>query len=116
MAWVISVANQKGGVGKTTTTLNLSAALALEKRKTLLVDLDPQGSATSGLGAKVNFNVYQVLMKQCTFEQALYTTSVEGLDLLPADTSLAGAEMELVNQEERVFFSKKYFSGDKKRL
>ena len=114
MAWVISVANQKGGVGKTTTTLNLSAALALGKRRTLLVDLDPQGSATSGLGAKVNLNVYQVLMKQCTFEQALYTTNVKGLDLLPANTNLAGAEMELVNQEERIFFLKNILAKVKK--
>ena len=104
MTWVISVANQKGGVGKTTTTLNLSAALALKKKRTLLVDLDPQGSATSGLGAKFNLNIYQVLMQQCTFEQAVCKTSVEGLDLLPANTDLAGAEMELVNQEKRVFF------------
>ena len=106
MAWIISVANQKGGVGKTTTALSLSSALALKGRKTLLVDFDPQGSATSGLGFDVEKGVYQALIRQCSLKEIICSTSVSGLDLVPANTDLAGAEMELVNEADRVFFLK----------
>ena len=106
MTWIISIANQKGGVGKTTTALNLSAALALKKRKTLLVDLDPQGSASSGLGVLAQTGVYQALMNQCALKEVICSTAVSHLDLVPANASLAGAELELVGESDRVFFLK----------
>ena len=100
------MANQKGGVGKTTTALSLSSALALKGRKTLLVDFDPQGSATSGLGLDVKTSVYQALIKKCPLKEVICPTAVSGLDLVPTNTDLAGAEMELVNEVDRVFFLK----------
>lgn len=106
MTWKISVANQKGGVGKTTTALNLSSALALKNKRTLLVDLDPQASASSGLGFDVKTGVYQALMKQCSVKEVICSTSIPCLDVIPANTDLAGAEMELVNEADRVFFLK----------
>ena len=110
MGKVISIANQKGGVGKTTTALSLSSALALSGRRTLLVDLDPQGSASSGLGVSVQTGLYQALMGQCLLKEVVFPTSVHKLDLIPANTDLAGAEIELVNETERVFFLKKIIS------
>lgn len=104
MGRIIAVANQKGGVAKTTTVINLADALAGLGWKTLVVDLDPQGNATSGLGInrrELTASVYQVLTEECTAAEAIIPTNFAELDLLPADINLAGAELELVLLEER---------------
>ena len=99
MAKVISIANQKGGVGKTTTSVNLGACLAHIGKKVLLVDIDPQGNATSGMGvekADVNQCVYNVLVEDVDVKQVILPTSEENFDIIPATIQLAGAEIELV--------------------
>ena len=99
MGEIVACANQKGGVGKTTTIINLAAYLALDGQKVLLVDLDPQGNATSGLGidrASLDASAYDVLLSDVPVDQVIRPTSIEGLDVLPSDRSLAGAEVELV--------------------
>ncbi len=104
MGRIIAVTNQKGGVGKTTTAVNLSSALALEGQSVLLVDMDPQGNATSGLGVdphSLKTTVYNCLIKQANIEESIMKTGVTGLSLLPANTDLAGAEIELVNVASR---------------
>ena len=107
-ATVVALANQKGGVGKSTTAINLAAALAMQGQRSLIVDLDPQGNATSGLGidrSAIDASIYDVLLKDVAVEDAIEPTSVKSLFVLPATIDLAGAEIELVpllSREQRL--------------
>lgn len=107
MARVICIANQKGGVGKTTTSVNLSSALAEMGRRVLLIDMDPQGNASSGLGIKryenQENNVYHVLIGEKTIQMATQKSNVDNLDILPANPDLVGAEIELVDMPHREY-------------
>ena len=104
MSQCLAITNQKGGVGKSTTAINLGAALALEDQRVLVVDLDPQGNTTSGLGLckpELTQCVYDVLRGQCTLDEVAVSTRLEGLTVVPATLSLAGAEVELVSAVSR---------------
>jgi len=94
----ICICNQKGGVGKTTTAVNLSAYLASMGRKTLLIDMDPQSATTSGIGidkSKLDRTIYDVLLGECSIKDVIIKTQVENLDIVPSNMDLAGAEVEL---------------------
>src|SRR5690242_9482213 len=102
---IVAVANQKGGVGKTTTAINVATSLALERRQVLLVDIDPQGNLTSGVGLKgqraPGGTTYEMLMTDDLSDAWVMPTSVENLFLIPADRNLTGAEIEIVPMLER---------------
>ena len=104
MAKIIAIANQKGGVGKTTTSVNLTAILADMGQRVLAVDLDPQGNTTSGLGMTVeDKSVYEAVMGRIGLKEAVQHTDIPGLDLVGADIRLAGAELELVSVDRREY-------------
>ena len=104
MAGIIAIANQKGGVGKTTTAVNLSAALGITGKKTLIIDIDPQGNASSGYGInkrEISGSVYEVLIGTMNISRVLNHTEIENVDIIPSHMNLAGAEIEIIQMEDR---------------
>ena len=106
---VIAVTNQKGGVGKTTTAINLAACLSEEGKRVLIVDADPQGNTTSGLGLEKNnleLTIYQMFLEECSIREVMADTCVEGLKIIPSNMNLAGAEIELIGTKKREYILK----------
>ena len=109
MGRIIAIANQKGGVGKTTTSINLSACLAEKGQRVLVVDIDPQGNTTSGLGVEkteLENTVYELILGEAELDECLIKNVIDNLDVLPSNVNLAGAEIDLIGVENREYILK----------
>lgn len=110
MGRVISISNQKGGVGKTTTTVNLAAFLASKGKRVLIIDIDPQGNAGFGIGLnaeEINTTIYEVLVGEVPIEQAIFNTDIENLFIIPSNIHLSGAQVELLDKDGKEFILRK---------
>ena len=119
MSRIIAIANQKGGVGKTTTAINLSATLAEMGKRILTIDIDPQGNTTSGLGlerSELEYTVYELILSQCSLEECMVESPYDNLVVIPSNVNLAGAEIELIGTEDREFILKDYIDTVKDQL
>ena len=117
MGRIISVSNQKGGVAKTTTTINLAAFLADKGKKVLIIDIDPQGNAGYGIGInaeEMNTTIYEVLIDEIPIEEAIFQSDIEGLSIIPANIHLSGAQVDLLDKEGKEFILKKKLAPIKK--
>ena len=110
MGKIIAIANQKGGVGKTTTSINLSAAIAEKGKKVLVIDIDPQGNTTSGYGidkTELENTIYELMLGECSIEDCIIKDAIENVSVLPASVNLAAAEIELIGVEKKEYILKK---------
>lgn len=118
MGRIIAIANQKGGVGKTTTSINLSAALAEAGKQVLVIDIDPQGNTTSGLGIdkyNVDHTVYDMILEECSIEESILATEFDNLYMIPSNVDLAGAEIELIGVQNKEYIVKQAVNQIKDR-
>ncbi len=118
MGRIIAVANQKGGVGKTTTTINLSACLAEQGQKVLVIDVDTQGNTTSGLVIDKNNtekNLYELMLGEASIDDCIYKSVMDDLDVIPSNVNLAGAEIDLIDIEDREYILKKIVNSLKEK-
>ena len=118
MGRIIAVANQKGGVGKTTTTINLSACIAEQGQKVLVIDVDPQGNTTSGLGIDKNNTentVYELMLGEASIDDCIYKSVMDDLDVIPSNVNLAGAEIDLIDIDDREYILKKIVNSLKEK-
>ena len=110
MGRIIAIANQKGGVGKTTTSINLSAAMAASGKKILVIDTDPQGNTTSGFGIEKNDlenTIYELMLSECSIKECILNDVIDGVSIIPSNVNLAAAEIELIGIDKKEFILKR---------